>query len=94
VIEHLSNADAFLAVNDAFPELSPVGEHPSQMGADELGRKSGEAEPFPDQTTFKQLQDFQEKILGPSIVPGPEASRTEVENCPSPGAAHSPPTRQ
>src|SRR5712691_11246723 len=79
VIERLSEADAFLAVDDPFVELSPVGENPSQIGADEHGGKSGEAKTFPAQITFKQLQDLQEKVLGPSIVARPEADPAEVE---------------
>ena len=79
MIERLGEADAFLAVGDPFLELSPVGENPSQIAAGHHGRKSGEAKPFPAPITFEQLQDFQEKILGPSIVPRPEAGHAEVE---------------
>ena len=79
VIERLSEADAFLAVGDPFLELSLLGENPSQITAGHHGRKSGEAKAFPAQITFEQLQDFQEKLLGPSIVARPEAGRAEVE---------------
>ena len=68
VIERLSEADAFLAVGDPFLELSPVGENPSQITAGHHGRKSGLAKAFSAQITFEPLQDFQEKILGLSIV--------------------------
>ena len=79
VIELLSEADAFLAVGDSFLELSPVGENPSQIAAGHHGGKCGEAKPFPAPITFEPPQDLPEKILGPSIVPRPEAGRREVE---------------
>ena len=79
VIERLGEAEAFLAVGDPFLELSPVGENPRQITAGHHGRKSGEAKAFPAQITFEQPQDFQEKILGPSIVARPEAGHAEVE---------------
>jgi hypothetical protein len=79
VIERLGEADALLAVGDPFLELSSVGENQSQIAAGDHSRESGEAKTFPAQLTFKQLQDFQERILGPSIVPRAKAGHAEVE---------------
>ena len=79
VIERLSEAKTFLAVGDPFLEPSPVGENPSQKTAGDHRRKSGEAKSFPAPIAFKQLQDFQEKILGPWIVAQVEAGRAKVE---------------
>ena len=42
-------------------------------------RESGEGKAFPAPITFKQLEDSPEKLLGPSIVPRPEAGQAEVE---------------
>ncbi len=80
MIQRLSEADAFLAVGNPCLELSPAGKNPSQIIAGHHGRKSGLAKAFPAQIAFEQPQDFQEKILGPSIVPSPEAGRAEVES--------------
>src|SRR4030095_3991756 len=82
MIERLSEAEAFLAADDPFLELSLVGEDPSQETAGRHGRKSGEAKPFTTQVAFKQLQDFQEEILGLSVVARGEASHAEVEISP------------
>ncbi len=71
MIERLSEAEAFLAVNDAFLELSPLGENLTQKAADRHGRKSGLAKPLLTRKSFEQLQGMQEKILGPSMVPRP-----------------------
>ncbi len=79
LIERFSEAEPFLAVGDPFLELSPVGESPSEITPSYHGRKSNLTKPFPAQTTFKPLQDFAEKILGPSIVPRPDAGHAEVE---------------
>jgi hypothetical protein len=56
-------------VGGPFRELSLVGESPSQIATGHHGGKSGEAKPFPAQLTFEQLQDVQEKLLGPSMKP-------------------------
>jgi hypothetical protein len=77
VIEHFSDADAFLTVNDAFLELPKLGENPTQKAADRHGRKSGLAKPFLIRNSFEQLQDMQEKIRGPSILPRPDAGQSE-----------------
>ena len=79
VIERLSEADAFLAVNDAFLELAPLGERPIQKDADRHARTCGLAKPFPTRKTFEQLQDMQEKTLTSPIVPGPDAGQSDIE---------------
>jgi hypothetical protein len=79
VTQRLGEADAFLAMADALRELSLVGEHIVQIEAGHHGGKSGEAKSFPAQIPFEQPKDFQEKILGASIVPRPEAGPAEVE---------------
>ena len=79
VIERFTEADAFLRVGDPFLELSPLGEIPSQIAADRHGGKSSVAKPFPARISFEQLQDFQEKILRPSIVARPVAGHAEIE---------------
>src|SRR5207245_9529340 len=71
--------DASLSVRDPYLKHSSVGKPPSQITAGHHGRKSGEAEPFPAQITVEQRQDFQEKILGPSVVARVEAGRAKVE---------------
>src|SRR5262245_38095992 len=77
VIERLSEADTFLAVDDPSLELSLVSENPGQITADTHGRKS---RLFPTQIAFGQRQDVQdEMILGPSIVARPYVNRAEVE---------------
>jgi hypothetical protein len=81
VIERLGEAEAFLAVDDPFLELSPVGEPPSQITAGHHGRKSGEAKAFPAPITVKQLQNLPQKLLGLSVVAGAEAGQAEVEIC-------------
>ena len=48
------------------------------MTAGHHGRKSGETKSFQAPIAFKPLQDFQEEILGLSIVPRPEAGHAEV----------------
>ena len=79
VIERLSDADAVLAVDDPFIELSTVGEDQIQIEPSHHGRKSGEAKAVSAPIAFEQLQHSQEKILGPSIVARPHAGRAEVE---------------
>jgi hypothetical protein len=79
VIEHFSDADAFPAVNDAVLELSQLGENPTQKAADRHGGKSGLAKQFLNRNSFEQLQDMQEKIRGPSILPRPDAGQSEIE---------------
>ena len=60
-------------------KLSPVGENPGQITAGHHGRKSGEAKAFPAPIASSHCSDFQEKILGPSIVARVEAGRAKVE---------------
>jgi hypothetical protein len=52
VIERLSEAEAFLAAGDPFPELTSVGNSPSQIAVGQHGRKSGEAKPLSAPITF------------------------------------------
>src|SRR5262249_29427581 len=79
VIERLSEAEAFLAVGDAFLELSLVSERKSQLSEGRHGGKCGLAEAFPAPITSEPLADPPEEILGPSIVPRPVAGHPEVE---------------
>ena len=79
MIERFSEADTFLPAGDPLLEFSPVGQKPSQVTEGDHGRKSGETKPFAPAIAFEPLQDFQEKILGPSIVARMETSGPEVE---------------
>ena len=79
MIDRLSEAEGFLAVSDPFLELSLLGQNPGQMNAARHTRKSDEASAVPASISFDQLQDFQKRSLGPSIVARQAAGRAEVE---------------